>query len=305
MFGRDAISLLVTQLQQATASVNPAPIVAAGWPPLDLLTNKVAKGTSSAVSVYDSGKSRDASRFMIYTANEIIGTPGISSSVSAPYLTAGGTVTVTLSGTVNTNDAVSFVIGTGPGLEAAIVEAATGATLDTMATALAAEINTALTGLATATATGAVVTVTNATQAILMVASNVGNIGTRYIETDRKVRDIQVDVWTNSDAQRTVIGRLVDQQLSYLDATFGVQGVGGSTDDGTWVRVRNLGDRMNDDDVLKDLYRWTWNVTLEHAQTYAENLYSVLAFIPSMAQQFPSGWTADVTSPSADSGALP
>lgn len=302
MFGRDAIALLVTQLQQATASVNPAPIVAAGWPPLDLLTNKVAKGVSTAVSVYDNGRSKDASRFMIYTANEVIGTPGITSSVSEPYLTAGGTVTVTLSGTVNANDAVSFVVGTGPGMEAAIAEAGVGATLDTMAAALASEINTALTGLATATASGAAVTVTNATQAILMVASNVGNIGTRYIETDRKIRDIQVDVWTNSDSTRTVIARLVDQQLAYLDATFGMQGVGGATDDGTWVRVRNLGDRMNDDDVLKDLYRWTWNVSLEHAQTYAENLYSVLAFLPTMATQLPSGWTADVTNPSADSG---
>ncbi len=300
MFGRDAIALLVTQLQQATASVTPTPIVAAGWPQLDLLTNTVATGVASAISVYDSGKSRDASRFMIYTANEVLGTVGISSAVSLPRLNPSGTVTVTLFGTVNTNDAVSFVVGYGPGVEAAIVEATTGATLDTMATALASEINTALTGLVTATVSGAVVTVTNATQSILMVASNVGNIGTRYIETDRKVRDIQVDVWTNSDAQRTVIGRLVDQQLAYLDATFGMQGVGGSTDDGTWVRVRNLGDRMNDADVLKDLYRWTWNVTLEHAQTYAENLYSVLAFVPSMGVQ--SGeWTADVSTTTADS----
>ena len=288
MFGRDAINLLSTQLQTVTTGFTPAVTVAAGWPTLDFLTNSVAKAAATAVSIYDHGPSRDASRFMLYPANEVLTPPGITATVSQSFIPVNGTAKVTLGGSVTLNDAVAFVASTSPTStpQAVIVEAAAGATLASMAQALASGINSDLAGTASATVSGSVLTVTNTSTYILQIASNVGNLGTRYTEVDREIRQVQVDVWAPTDAIRTAVSRPIDQQLGYLDAHFGMQGVGGTTDDGTWVRVRRLSSQFIDRDVLSDVYRWMWHVTLEYGITYEEQLYSVLSFMPSIQQSF-------------------
>lgn len=294
MFGRDAINLLATQLQSVTGGFTPAVTVAAGWPTLDFLTNSVAKAAATAVSIYDHGPSRDASRFMLYTANEVLTTPGITAVVSQSFIVVNGTTTVTLGGSVVLNDAVAFVVSSGAAStpQVVIVEAAVGATLASMAQALASGINTNLVGIASATVSGSVLTVINTSTSLLQIAANVGNLGTRYTEVDREIRQVQVDVWAPTDAIRTAVSRPIDQQLGYLDAHFGMQGVGGTTDDGTWVRVRRLSSQFIDRDVLSDVYRWMWHVTLEYGITYEEQLYSVLSFMPSIQQSF-GGLTID------------
>ncbi len=309
MFGRDALNLLVTQLQTATANYSPVPTIAVGWPQLDLLMNTVGKNKGIVVSLYDHGMAKDASRFMLFTANEVLTNPGVVSTLSSngltvssntptadsgsPYadsgnstwLAPGQTLTITLSGTLLTSDAVSFVISSGALVNAAVAVAASTDTLDSLASQLSAYINGDLGTYVSATVANAVVTVTNTSASILQVASNVGNIGTRYVEVDRKIRSVQVDLWAPTVDQRDGVGRLIDQQLAYLDAHFGMPGVGGATDDGTWVRVRDMGDQFVDTDVYRNLYRWMWHTTLEYGQTYAETLYSVLAFMPSQTVQ--------------------
>ena len=304
MFGRDAINLLATQLQSVTGGFTPAVTVAAGWPTLDFLTNSVAKAAATAVSIYDHGPSLDASRFMLYTANEVLTTPGITAVVSQSFIVVNGTTTVTLGGSVVLNDAVAFVVSSGAAStpQVVIVEAAVGATLASMAQALASGINTNLVGIASATVCGSVLTVTNTSTSLLQIAANVGNLGTRYTEVDREIRQVQVDVWAPTDAIRTAVSRPIDQPLGYLDAHFGMQGVGGTTDDGTWVRVRRLSSQFIDRDVLSDVYRWMWHVTLEYGITYEEQLYSVLSFIPSIQQGF-GGLTID--SPTTVDGGQP
>ena len=304
MFGRDAINLLVTQLQSVTGGFTPAVTVAAGWPTLDFLTNSVAKSAATAVSIYDHGPSRDASRFMLYTANEVLTAPGITAAVSQNFIVVNGTATVTLGGSVTLNDAVAFVVSSSAvsAPQVVIVEAATGATLASMAQALASGINSDLVGLVSTTVSGSVLTVTNTSTSSIQIAANVGNLGTRYTEVDREIRQVQVDVWAPTDAIRTAVSRPIDQQLGYLDAHFGMQGVGGTTDDGTWVRVRRLSSQFIDRDVLSDVYRWMWHVTLEYGITYEEQLYSVLSFIPSIQQGL---WGLTIDSPTTVDGGQP
>ena len=278
MFARDAYNVLQSQLESAVATITPLPSVFNGWPTEQALLNQVAKSSNTFISLYDPGFSRDDSRFLLFTANEVTTQAGITSTVSRPLLV--DTVTVTLGGTVVTNDAVSVVLGKGQETETATASAGATDTPTTMATKLASAVNASLASWVSASASGAVVTLTNITSSVLRVASNVGNVGSRYTEVGRLVRDVQIDVWAGSDVQRVVVARLVEQQLTYLDANFGVQGLSGT--DGTWVRVRRMSDRFIDDDVNRGLYRWCFRATLEYGQTAEESLWAVLSFLPSV-----------------------
>lgn len=278
MFATDAYAVLQAQLAAAVAGLSPAPTVGIGWPEEQALLNSVAKTSNSIVSLYDPGFSRDASRFLLFRTSEAAVPTGITSTVSAPLLKT--TVTITLGGTVVANDAVSVVIARGrQNLQAATASAGATDTPITVAAALAAAVNASLSASVSATANGAVVTLTNVAGGIFVISSNVGNIGTRYTETARLVRDTQVDVWAGSNIQRAAVAKAVDQKLTYLDSHFGAQG--GTGTDATWVRIRRLSDRFIDDDVNRGLYRWCFRTTLEYGQTYEETVYSVLAFIPS------------------------
>ncbi len=292
MFGRDAINLLVTDLETTLSGVTPLPVVAPGWPTLDSLLTGVAKAAGISVSVYDRGPSKDSSRFMLYTANEVLTAAGTTSTLSQKTLPALGTATVTIGGVPVVNDAVSLVATRERTVSAAVTSgAATGETTAEIATALALAINAEaiLNTWVSASATGSVVTLTSLVDSILNISSATGNIGDRYTEVGRKIRNVQIDVWAPSDAIRTTVGRLVDSRLPYLDSHFGLKGVGGSTDDGTWVRVRNLGDQFIDTDVYRDIYRWMWLVSLEYGQTVSEALYTVLAFEPTFQVTTPTG----------------
>ena len=292
MFGRDAINLLVTDLKSTLNNVVPGANVGPGWPTLETLQQQVAQNAQVIVSVYDRGASRDSSRFMLYTASEFNTVAGVTTSLSSTQLAPLGSVVITIGGSPVADDAVSFVTQNGRTVSAAVTApASAGETTTQIAAALAVAINiqAPLNTWVSASATGSQVTVTNLGSANLSVSTYAGNIGTRYVEEDRKIRDIQVDVWAPTDAARTATGKLIDTRLAYLDAHFGLQGVGPPTDDGTWVRVRDMGDRFIDGDVLKDVYRWMWLVTLEYGQTYAEQLYSVLVFEPTFKVTTPNG----------------
>lgn len=261
---------------------------------MDTLLQKVAasKTGQTSISGADRGPSRDASRLMLYPANEVIVTPETTSALSAPTLPGTGTATLTLGGTPFANDAVSLVAQNGHTVAAAVTAgAAAGDTAADVASALATAINAQATlkTWLTVSVAGSVITLTGLTSAVLTLGTAVGNIGTRYTEVDRKIRQIQVDLWAPSDVQRTALGRLMDSRFAYLDSHFGLQGVGGTTDDGTWVRVRDLSDQFVDTDVFRGLYRWMWYLTLEYPQTYAESLYSVLVFGSTFEVDTPSG----------------
>ena len=295
MFGRDAINLLVTDLKNTVSGISPTPVVAPGWPTLDSLLKTVAKNPSGpmSISIYDRGPSKDASRFMLYTANEIVITPGTTSVLSQPTLPALGTTTITIGGTPVAGDAVSLVATNGRKVSAGVsVGASSGATSADVAQALSTAINaqSPLNTWLSASVTGSVVTVSNLLNSVLGLTTAVGNIGTRYTETDRKIRQVQVDLWAPTDPLRTLAGKLIDSRVAYLDSHFGFKGVGGTTDDGTWVRVRDMGDQFIDTDVYRNLYRWMWLITLEYPQTYEESIYSVLAFEPTFEVETPTGY---------------
>jgi hypothetical protein len=279
MFASDAYNLLGASLTASMAGLTPLPAVNLGWPAERTLMALVAQQKLSVVNLYDLGRSRDASRFLLFIANEIDVAAGITSVLSASQLSS--SVTVTLGGTVGLNDAVSFVAQNGKTVSATVAVAGASDTPTSMASNLASAINSAatLSNWVSASATANVVTVYNLTGSLLIVASNVGNGGTRYVEEHRVARAGQVNVWTPTAASRDQIARIIDTQLSYLDAHFGLSG----GPDQTWVRTRYLGDQMVDEDVYRDLYRWLFHVELEYGQTYAEALYTVLAFIPQQA----------------------
>jgi hypothetical protein len=274
---RTALQGLLTALTPSWGTPSPAVKSGIGWPGQQLIQG-VAQGGYTLVAIFDAGDgAKNSTRWAGYTAGSLDvqpPDPGFTAALSAALLPTSGSVTVTLSGSPNVNDAVVFAAQPLLGA-AALANAVAGSsdTLDTLATALAVSITASGLGLS-ATATGAVVTVTadSATPLCALTAAT-GNVGSRTQETKRMTRHVRVIVWANTEPVREAIGNAVDGAIGVLD------NVGGfylsSSPLGDWVHVHSEGDLMVEEQ-LADIFRWDFRVALEYGTLAVEALYPVL-----------------------------
>lgn len=275
-----------TALEGLLAQVTPgggwgSTLAGIGWPGQQLIQS-VAQG-ASLVAVFDAGDgAKNATRWAGTTIginDALPAAPGLLAAVSATALQPSGSITVTLSGSPNVNDAVVFSAQpVSFGSAAALANAVTGSgsTLSTLATALAASITASGLGLS-ASATGAVVTVTaSSTTPICAVAANTGNQGTRTFETKRMARHVRCIVWAQTEALRESIGNPIDTQIGVLDDRGGFYLSPASPGPlGDWVHVHSDGDMLIEEQ-LADIYRWDFRVVLEYGTLNTETLYPVL-----------------------------
>jgi hypothetical protein len=278
---RTAMQGLLSQLTPLFTGLTPTVKAAVGWPSM-LLIQSVAKKQCTLVAVYDAGDgAKNATRW----AGQTIGildvappAPGVTAAVSETTLAGDGTATITLSGAPNVADAVVFSAQPVDGAPALLsnATATSGSTLTSMATALAASINTAdLYGI-TASGSGAVVTVAGSSSPLVLLGANTGNVGTRTRETKRMMRHVRVIVWGMSEAVREAFGNPIDVQLGKLDDNGGFYLSPVSPGPlGDYVAVHSLGD-MYVEDQLADIYRWDFRVGLEYGTLDVESLYPVL-----------------------------
>jgi hypothetical protein len=278
---RTVLDGLVAQLSPLYTGASPAVQLAVGWPPLDVIQD-VSKGDLTAISVYDGDGTRNTTRWAgkTWARVDTVTAPGISVTVNPSLLPPGGSCTVTLSGTPATNDAVVFAAQPllGPAVLGSAV-ASSGETLDQLATALASSLTTA--GL-TATAVGAVVTVTAAGGPSYTVQAETGNLGARTFETVRIERHVRVIIWTQTELLRQSIGDPAVATICALEDYFGYSlapndvGLSGVTVPGDWVRVKYGSDRYVEDEQLKDVYRRDIRLSLEYGTPLVQTLYPVL-----------------------------
>lgn len=281
---RTALSGLLAQLAPTWSGASPVVKSGIGWPSTQQIQD-VVKGGYTLVNCFDAGDgARNATKWVGQTVGILEvqpPAPGLVATLSQPtVLQPSSSVTVTLSGTPNLNDAVVFSAQpnqtTGVALLANALTGA-GSTLDTLATALAASINTAdLYGI-TASATGAVVTVSSSSSTpVVSCAANCGNQGSRSPELKRMARHVRVIVWAKSEAVRETIGNAIDLALGVLDNTGGFYLSPASPGPlGDWVHVHVDGDMLIEEQ-LQDIYRWDFRVMLEYGTIATEVIAPVL-----------------------------
>lgn len=268
---------ILSQLQTATTGlvVDGCPLAVScciDWPTVQVIQN-VARG-GALVSVFDRGNAKNTTRWPKYTAAPLVVNPtGITTALSSSVLTGEGSVTITLGGTVNVNDAVSAILVDGLASSFDVARAVAGDTPSTMATKLASAINVDATASkwVTASAAGVVVTITSKLAVGLKVASNVGNTGYRLREIGRVCRDLQITVWTQREEAREAVGDTIETLLYTLQSQFGVQ-----LADGTWARVLPTNDVNSKDTALQDVYRRDFLVDVEYGITEQDETWAVL-----------------------------
>lgn len=198
--------------------------------------------------------------------------------------------TITVSGTPNSGDAISFVLrapnaNNTTGYEPLIWRYAvyiyqTGDTLAMIAQGLCDAIN-AIDGIDTYCS--AAINAGNTSQIDiipaapaysvlnLQVKSLTGNRGTRTWEVARTNRHLLVTIWARTEEERERVGDVVLSWIGYLQANFGIQ-----LSDNGFARIMYEGDCYMDDTHLKDLYRQDIRVGAEFGIFWIDQLYSVL-----------------------------
>lgn len=247
-----------------------------GWPPITALQN-VARG-GALITVYDRKIGKNTTRWSPFPYNQVV----IPCTTTTSVANAGGSIT--LGGSVTPGDAVSCVISA-PVLNqprqtaAVVVSGIAGDTPVIMATKLAAAINAdaVLSQWVSAAAVGAVVTLSPIVPA-LSVQSYAGNGGTQTRELARTEKSLQVVIWARTEEARALLvdalqGMLADAQVNF----------GPTTPDGQPVRLEMQNDYALEDDTLEDVYRHDFLISVDFAITTQDQLYSVLAPIPSYA----------------------
>ena len=267
---------------------NPVNVVTGiGWPPEKALQNNV-KGVNSIISIYDRKMARNTTRWKPLVLSSANTATALTSTVSHGNVPAGNTATITLGGSVVAGDAVSAVLVNGALLSgsvpnsviftnsaAQVIIATSGATLASMAFALAAAINTdpLLSLWVHAVATGPVVTLTSLLAlGTLNLQSNVGSGGTNLREIGRRERHYQVVIWSPTSDIRAAITSAVETVLQQTELVNWVQ-----FPDDTSGRLFNQNDYDLEDATLMDTYRHDFLFSVDYPITENDQLYSVLA----------------------------
>jgi hypothetical protein len=202
--------------------------------------------------------------------------PGVTAALNTGFLKPNGsTVTATLSGTPNVNDAVVFQAETvfAPAVLASATAVASES-LTTLAAALTTQINSGpyANALVTATSTGPVITITNNSATGYNCGVNSGNVGSVLWENRRVERHVRVISWTKTEVIRQQVSDPVDGLLAQLENYWGYH-----LATGEGVRLIYRSDSYVEDAQLSDVYRRDFRISLEYGVTQLDTLYPVLA----------------------------
>lgn len=240
-----------------------------GWPGTTALQNTARNG--ARIGIVEKA-SRPKTRWMPRRGTVVFDPTGITATIDNPNLGVNGTAVITIASQVNPNDALGLVLTTGNKMLGAVANAGNGDTLDGMATKLAADINTRLAGTQLdAVAAGSHVTITNNSLLSYQLKANVGNIGQIARETGRLESTIQIAVWTkNERILRELTVRydpvLQDFQNTKLLLSNGERGT-----------VLYQGSVPSYEDLLKDIVRRNFLLTVEYSLTTFDTVYQVVA----------------------------
>lgn len=278
----DINTSLVTQINAALAAASISGYsVGTEWPPKDALQS-VGNSSSSKLSIIHKLTNYQCKnmRFPHSTQTEPV---GIQSTLSDVSFAPGHTVDLTIgyatgSSAVNTNDMLSLLLTNGDSYDGATFSAPSGATLSSVATGLAAAIETVFPGI-TAIATGAVIAITNGTSVGYNVASNVGNV-TNVAETvNWAIRNMQLNVWTGNLIQKFAIQQAMEQLFATIDDAQGF-----FLDSGEWIRLKFHGARPDDAEVDKDVFCDMYLFTIENMVDIPVEMWAVIAPNPALTQ---------------------
>lgn len=205
----------------------------------------------------------------------------IKSTLSDFSLAGGQSKTLTLSfqtgeTAVRVGDAVSCQLINGDYNNAAIASAdLVGETLSTLATKLAADINETLDDAnVSATASGAVVTITNNGTFGYRMVSNCGNQLTINIAVKDALRNLQLNVWCSDEDLKETLNDTIESTLALLERDKGFY-----LDSGEYVAFNLNGAKPGYDDVPQDIYLDQYIFTVKHVLTVADIAYEILAGI--------------------------
>lgn len=250
--------------------------VADGWPSLKAIS-EIPKSRKSLVGVYIPVSMPKPGIRPRRVAQEIV-LPGIASSVSVEVLSPGQQTAITLSYAENSTavkdkDAVSFVAHQANVTNGVVAKATASSTLQSLAAALASEINSAYPGAFTAVAAGAVVTVSNISLRVYRLYSYTGNVGIRSFELARKLSDMRISTWHATYDNRRAIGDALEIELAKLRRAYGLK-----LSNGESIRIEPAGRYIvqNDADVPADVVRLDFFVQLEIPISTIDEVYSVL-----------------------------
>jgi hypothetical protein len=257
-------------LKTIIGTQTPAVAIGIGWPPVETLQG-VGQGDGNLITVFDRNPARDSTRWMpFYTGNMVVPDASITTVLGVPQVAAGHTTTLTVTGTPSfaNGDAASLNVN-GAGI---VYITVSNDTLNSFTAALAAAINTAFTGVVTASASANVITLTNVSSLSVNLTSLTGAGGNILLEVERKARSVQVVVWANTMEQRETIAGLIESRFADLQSQFGY-----TFSDGTMARLTVHSDVNRDDNLLQNVYRRDFVIGLDYGVTVADKVYSVLA----------------------------
>jgi len=238
--------------------------VARGWPPKECL-DQVSGGDETLISVVDTGFSRNVTRWKAADLAQVMTPAEVRATLSDDLMT------ITLSNGVIENDGIAVLFPRQQ--RATAVRAASGETLSSFAAKLAAAISADLSNYLTASAAGAVITLSDAMPGLQV---NVGNVGVALPQIHRQYAVAQVSAWAGSEDDRDSLTEFLEPLLSQLqhDYGFNVEVYPNVLDA---VRVIYEGSAVNDADKDRSLYRRDFRASLEYNIQGKEMLVEILA----------------------------
>lgn len=283
------------EIQAVVPAFQPPVHAGIDWPTREAL-DQVGQTGRPIIALVDRQMARNSTRWMPVSIRQVLGVATVTLT-RAPVLDeipAGGSIDVTVGGTVGPNDAAALVLsnpvplpgtlttlGFGPKTAAAVAVNGTSAgSTAAIAAALVAKVQADpdLSAWLTASVVGSVVTLTNRLANVLRLACNVGNVRTDTREVGRWERHIQATCWARKQDDLERLTTPIEARLFQLQADFGYQ----NTDD-TFVRLAVTGDVRHLEALLSDVYRRDLLFCIDYPITVTDIAYSVLAPIPEFA----------------------
>ena len=248
------------------------PIVQSTGQPAEIMDLAGQVAQSPMVMLYDRGMSRDVTRWIPhYVTPWNITTPSITYSPSNLLLSSTPNALVFLTSAA-VNDAVALNVS-GVGLSTGVVYVASGAmSAAAFCAGMAEAVNTSLQGVLSATASGATLLLTNDTTGLLSITVESGNVASALYEVHRVQRNVQIIALANRPSTLDTIGEPIAQLLGELEISYGYE-----LPDTTWVRLINKGDIVLWDNVMHNIARRDWMLTLEYGVDITDMGYAVLA----------------------------
>jgi hypothetical protein len=256
------------------SAILPAPVIGVDWPPVNAL-QAVATGASvPIITIFDRGVEKNQTKAinLFYALPPTPPTPGAAIALNTTYLPPGETVTLTGSGTPAVNDAFCFTLISGSTEQTQVmaeyIVSTPGTSLATALTNFTAQINT-LSDISAVLSVDTI-TVTNNTQSIYTVRSEVTGKGYYTQEGFRWLRDVQVVLWTNSPQARGKYGDVLEQLFSQLELNYGF-----IASDQSACRVLYTDDLVHKDSQLKDIFRRDFMLQIDYPVLHQAPAYPI------------------------------